>query len=198
MKQIITISRQYGSGGHEIGKKLAEKLGYAFYDKEILRAAAHRLGISQAILEDSDESRTTSLLYSIVTRSSYSDTYEDKITKQENRFLRQQAEKGPCVIIGRCANKVLADEPGLLSVFITAPMEARVARIVAKENLSEEAAAKRIRSIDRKRASYYSYRTGASWANADQYHLVVDRTLLGMDGTVELLEALAKKHKDGE
>lgn len=192
MNQIITISRQYGSGGHEIGEKLAQKLGYAFYDKQILRAVAARLGVSQAVLESSSESRTGGLLETIISRGK-NDEYEQKILQQEGRFIRQMADKSSCVIIGRGANRVLSNEPGLFSIFVTAPIEARIDRIARDENLSREDAAKRIMAVDRKRAKYYNHHAGASWADADQYQLVIDRTLLEVDGTVAVLEYMATK-----
>lgn len=192
MKQIITIGREFGSGGHEIGEKLAKKLGYAFYDKEILSAASRKLGVCEALLEESDETQITSLLYSIVTRSNRADSFEQKLIHQENRYLRQQAEKGSCVIIGRCANFLFQDDPAMMSVFITAPLENRIQRISEMYQLTPEEAKRRILMMDKKRANYYSYRTGAKWGDIGQYQLVIDRTLLGVDKTVDILAAVAK------
>lgn len=195
MKQIITIGREFGSGGHEIGKRLAEKLGYAFYDKEILRAASRKLGVCEALLEESDETQITSLLYSIVTRSNRADDFEQKLIQQENRYLRQQAEKGSCVIIGRCANFLFREDPAMMSVFITAPLDARIQRISEMYHLPSEEAKRRILSMDKRRRNYYSYRTGAEWTDIGQYQLVIDRTLLGIDNTVELLATVAEIRK---
>lgn len=190
MKQIITIGRQYGSGGHEIGKKLAEKLGYAFYDKDILANAARKMNVCQAVLAESDESQTSSLLYSIVMRNSRSASFEEKLAQQERHYLRQQAQKGPCVIIGRCANHIFRDDPGLMSIFVSSPLEARVKRIMERYHVSDEEARRRIHTTDKKRANYYNYHTDAKWSDINQYHLVIDRTLFGVDKTVDLLAQL--------
>lgn len=195
MKQIISISRQYGSGGHEIGKKLAEKLGYAFYDKEILANVARKMNICQAVLAESDESQTNSLLYSVVMRNNRSASFEERLAKQERHYLRQQAEKGSCVIIGRCANYVFRHDPGLMSIFISAPLPARVERIMERYHLSAEEARRQIHTTDKKRANYYNYQTDAKWSDISQYHLVIDRTLFGVDKTVDLLAQLVAERE---
>lgn len=196
MKQIITIGRQFGSGGHEIGEKLAKKLGYGFYDKEILQAVARKMGICEAILSQSDESGTNSLLYSLV-MNNRSDPFEEKLAKHETHYLRQQAEKGSCVIIGRCGNYLFREDPAHLSFFITAPMEKRLERIMERYHLDERDAKKLITSTDKKRANYYYYRTDQKWNDISQYQFILDSSIYGVDGTVELLAHMIHLRESG-
>lgn len=196
MRQIISIGRQFGSGGRQIGKKLAERLGYGFYDRDILQAAAKKLKMPEAILARTDESTYNSLLYSLVMSTKIA-PFEDALAKEETNFLLRQAEKGPCVIVGRCANFVFKDDPGLLSVYITAPMEKRVASVAERFHLDEEGAEGMITTTDRKRDNYYYYRTSHRWSDLSQYHFVADSSVLGIDGTVELLEKIVQMRQQG-
>ncbi|MCD8335075.1 MAG: cytidylate kinase-like family protein [Clostridiales bacterium] len=195
MKHIITIGRQFGSGGHEIGEKLSQKLGVNFYDKEILQAVARKTGVCEAILSESDESASSSLLYSLV-MNTRTEPFEEKMAKYEVRYLRQQAEKGSCVIIGRRANYLFRDDPALMSVFITAPMENRIDRIMERYGLDAKAAQNLISSTDKKRASYYYYRTDQRWNDLSQYQFILDSSVFGIDGTVEMLaQMVAQREK---
>lgn len=189
MKQIITIGRQFGSGGREIGLKLAEQLGIKCYDKEILQDAAKKLGVYESILAKSEESASNSLLYTIV-QSLGSPTFEDRLAKHEARFLRTQAEKGSCVIVGRCGNYLFREDPAHLSFFISAPLEARLKRIMALRNLDEAAARKLIISTDKKRANYYYYNTDQRWNDISQYQFILDSSVYGVDGTVGLIRRM--------
>ncbi len=190
MKSIITIGRQFGSGGREIGLKLSQELGYAFYDKAVLADAAKKLGVCEALLEQSSESSVGAFIYNVVLNNR-EESFEDKLAKQEFDYLRKQVKKGPCVIIGRCASYQFREEPGLFSIFITAPMEQRVERILSlKETYgadNEKAAKRMIQHTDKKRANYYNYYTNQRWDDMNQYHLILDSTLMGIDGTVDAL-----------
>lgn len=186
MREIISIGRQFGSGGREIGRKLAEKLGYNFYDRDILRAASRKLNMPEAILERTDESSYNSLLYSLVMSTKIA-PFEDRLAKEEANYLMRQAEKGSCVIVGRCANHLFQDDPGLLSIFITSPMEKRIQQVCARFNLDAGSAEKMIMATDRKRDNYYYYHTNNRWSDLSQYHFVLDSSVLGTEGTVELL-----------
>ncbi|MCD8145772.1 MAG: cytidylate kinase-like family protein [Clostridiales bacterium] len=194
MKHIITIGRQFGSGGHEIGEKLAEKLGVNFYDKDILQSVARNTGVCEAILSESDESASNSLLYSLV-MNTRTEPFEEKMAKYEVRYLRQQVEKGSCVIIGRRANYLFRDDPALLSVFITAPIENRIDRIMERYGLDAKAAQKLISSTDKKRASYYYYRTDQRWTDLNQYQFILDSSVFGIDGTVEMLTKMVAQRE---
>lgn len=190
MKQIITIGRQYGSGGHEIGQKLAKELSLKCYDKEILQAAARKMDIAPAVLAKSEEANT-SLLYSLL-MSAGTNSAEDQMAKYEAKFLRQQAEKGSCVIVGRCGGYVFRDDPALISFYITAPIEKRIERIMRLYHLSEEEALKKIQNTDKKRASYYYYHTDKKWTDLSQYQFVIDSSVFGTEGTVELMEHIVR------
>lgn len=193
MKQIITIGRQFGSGGREIGLKLAEKLGLKCYDKEILQAAARKMDIAPSILARSEESNT-SLLYSLLMGTG-TNSAEDQLAKYETKFLRQQAEKGSCVIVGRCGSYVFRDDPALISFYITAPIEKRIERIVRLYGLDENEALRKIQSMDKKRANYYYYHTDKKWTDLSQYQFILDSSVFGVEGTVELMEKIINQRE---
>ena len=192
MNTIITIGREFGSGGHLIGKRLAEKLGIPFYDKELLDRAAKDSGLCKEIFENQDERPTNSFLYSLV-MDSYSTNVMSDMPLNQKVFLAQfdsikkLAEEGPCVIIGRCADYALEDDPKLLSVFIHADPEIRMKRIEQLYDLTPNKAKDRIRKNDKSRSSYYNYYTSKEWGAAESYNLTIDSGLLGIDGSVELL-----------
>ena len=161
---VITIGRQYGSGGRFVAKKLAEKLGIPYYDKELLTLAAKESGICEEMFEDHDEKPTRSLLFSLVTglqmRGDAGSVYMDmplnhKIFLAQFDTIRNIAAKGPCVIVGRCADYVLRDEKNVVSVFVKADMEDRKARAVKYYNVDPTKAEDVIRKADKQRASYY-------------------------------------------
>jgi cytidylate kinase len=205
MKTIITIGREFGSGGHQIGKILADDLGIPYYDKELLERAAKDSGLCKEIFENQDEKPTSSFLYSLVMDSysfGYSSNVMNDMPLNQKVFLaqfdsiKQLAKEGPCVIIGRCADYALEDNPNLLSVFIHADMDARVHRIANIYGLTANKASDRIRKNDKSRSSYYNYYTCKEWGNADSYDLCINSAKYGIDGTVELLKAaIAQKEK---
>lgn len=192
MKQIITIGRQFGSGGREIGLKVAEQLGINCYDKEILQDAARKMNICESILSKSEESGTGSLLYSLVMNTRM-DPFEAELSKHQTRFLRQCAAKGSCIIIGRCGNYLFRDDPALISFYITAPLEARIQRIMRLRKLDEKAARQLISAMDKKRANYYYYHTDNRWNDLSQYQFVVDSSVFGTAGTAELLTHIIRQ-----
>lgn len=196
MRQIITIGRQFGSGGHEIGEQLADRLGYRFYDKDILQSAARKTGICEAILSQSEENVASSLLYSLA-MNMRSEPFEDQLARYENRYLREQAEKGSCIIIGRCGNYLFRNDPDLLSVFIKAPLEFRRKRIEERYHLGDAGAERLIISTDKKRASHYFYRTDKRWYDITQYQFVLDSSVYGVDGTVELMLEMIRRRERG-
>ena len=202
MKTIITIGRQFGSGGKEVGIRLAKELNIPFYDKEILRETAEKSGFCEKILENFDE-RPKSLLYSIAMDSymfsmpgtGVGDSLEQQVYLATFNTIRNIAEEGPCVIIGRCADYALADNPNLLSIFIHAPMDARIKRVAARQNLSPEKAKSLIQKTDKRRASYYEYYSSQKWGAVDNYHFSINSSYLGLGGTVELIRAMID-HKE--
>ena len=203
-KTIITISRQNGSGGHEIGQRLAKELGIPFYDKELIEMAAKRSGMSQEILESIDEDATNSLLYSLSTGAflmgnRFAPTGDvplnDKLFFVQFDIIRQAAQDGSCVVVGRCADYVLRDNPDALHVFVHAPMEKRVERISQKYNLSPAKAKERIVRTDKRRISYYNYYSDTKWGAIQNYDLCIDSGTLGVDNAVELLKTFSQMNQ---
>ncbi len=203
---VIVIGRQFGSGGHEIGVKLAEKLGIPLYDKEILAHIAEEQGLTPDRLDTMDERlRTGHMLNVGIQAQKYlsfnpammfetdvsSMISRDQIFEWQSLKIRELAAKGSCIIIGRCADYILRDDPDLISVFISAPLilrEARIARLYPdhpRENY--ETHLQFLQKTDKARASYYSFHTDRDWGSIDNYHLCIDSSKLGIDGTVELL-----------
>ena len=192
---IITISRQYGSGGRFIGQKLAQALDIPFYDKEIVLQAAEKSGISREIFERFEEKPTNSLLYSLSMNSSFLRSgavapdlpLSDRIFLVQSDIIRKMAGSGPCVIVGRCAEYILREQENCLRLFLYADMEDRIARATTYYGLSPEKAKEALVKMDKKRASYYSFYTGMKWGAAQSYDLCVNTAVLGVDGTVEVI-----------
>ena len=202
MKTIITIGRQFGSGGKEVGIRVAKELGIPFYDKEILQEAAKKGGLCEKILENFDE-RPKSLLYSIAMDSymfalpgtGAGESLEQQVYLATFNTIRHIAEEGPCVIIGRCADYALASNPNHFSVFIHAPLEDRIRRVAQRQDLSPEKARTLISKTDKRRASYYEYYSSQRWGAVDSYDFCVNSSYLGLGGTVELIRAMVD-HKE--
>ncbi len=195
---IITIGRTFGSGGREVGRKLAEELGIPFYDKELLEQVARESGVCQEMVSDMDEKPTNSFLYSLVMNTRQSNVLsphplyaEDRIESAQKNVLEYVAGQGPCVIIGRRADLVLREKHTIFSIFISAPESFRIDHVAEREGLSPEESLKKIRRMDRQRESYYNYYGDGVFGKASNYNLCLDRKILGVDGCVKLiLEAL--------
>ena len=192
MKTIISIGREFGSGGHLIGKRLAEKLNIPFYDKELLDRAAKDSGLCKEIFENQDERPTNSFLYSLVMDTYSSNVMNDmplnqKVFLAQFESIKRLASEGPCVIIGRCADYALEDNPDLLSVFVHADPDARVKRISQLYNLTPNKARDRIRKNDKSRSSYYNYYTSKEWGAVESYDISIDSSKFGIEGAVEFL-----------
>lgn len=196
MNTIITIGRQYGSGGREIGKKIAEYYGIPFYDKEILKLAAKDSGICEEMFENFDEKPTTSFLYSLVmdpyalgyNAASFDMPLNQKVFLAAFETIKKIAEEGPCVIVGRCADYALRENENHLNVFIHAPMTFKKQRIhdyyeIPMPRVKEEA----IR-MDKQRASYYNYYTSQKWGDLKNYDLCIDSSVFGIDGAIEMIK----------
>jgi len=200
MKTIITIGRQFGSGGKEIGIRVAKELGIPFYDKELLQEAAKKSGLCEKIFENFDE-RPKSLLYSIamdsymfaLPGSGVGDSLEQQVYLATFNTIRHIADQGPCVIIGRCADYVLRQNSGCLNIFISASMEDRVKRIMDRYNLTEKEAATAIKRTDRRRKNYYETYTDQNWGSTDSHQLLINVSKLGMERTLGLIEYLYKQ-----
>lgn len=195
-KMIITIGRQYGSAGLEIGKKLSEELGVNLYDKEMLKRAAKESGLCEELFETHDEKPTNSFLYSLVmdtyslgySSSSYADMpINHKVFLAQFDTIKKIANEGPCVMVGRCADYALEDYKNVINVFIYADMDQRIRRIAQKYDLTDAKAKDIIVKTDKKRASYYNYYTNKEWGNAKGYDLCLNSGKLGVYGTVKAI-----------
>lgn len=186
---IITIGRQYGSGGREIGERLAEALSVPYYDRKLLNVAAQKSGMCEEIFETHDEKPTNSFLYSLVA-GTYGENalpLNHKLFLAQFEAIRSIAEEGPCVIIGRCADYALEDNPNLINFFIHADIKERVKRAVEQYGVAPEKAQETVIKTDKKRASYYNFYSSRKWGNVDNYHLTIDSSKLGIDNTIKVL-----------
>lgn len=195
MEQIITIGRQCGSGGHTIGKMVAERLGVPFYDKQIIKMVAERSGLSEKTIEREGEYATPSLLYNIATRgfspynaaSKESMTLQDQINAHQTELIKELAGKGPCVIVGRSADYILQDRDDCLHVFIHGKLEDRMARVVAEHGIDSRDAKAHVIERDKKRARYYKYITDQLWGQVQNYDLCLNSSQFGTERCVEII-----------
>lgn len=188
-KIIITIGREFGSGGHEIGEKLASRLGIDFYDKNLIEIAADRSGLDASVVGSSDEKAPGIFV------SPYAPTVSDKLFFAQSELIRHLADTQSFVIVGRCANALLRGYADTLDVFVFAPLETRIKRIMDRYYIeTPEKARREINRVDKVRKGYYQYYTEYRWGGHDGHDMIIDSSLLGIDGTVDLLEQVAKKH----
>lgn len=194
---IITIGRQYGSGGTEIGRRLAKELGMDFYDKNILRVNSDESGIKESYFHLNDEKAGNKLLYRIISTlrpEQASPSYGSDLVSADNLFrfqsevIRKLAAEESCVIIGRCAEYVLEGTEGLVRIFLYADMEDRTARIIEKELYDPKDVVKNIKRIDKERRDYHRYYTGRSWEDIENYDLMINTSRLGICGTVNAIK----------
>ncbi|MCD7884465.1 MAG: cytidylate kinase-like family protein [Lachnospiraceae bacterium] len=192
-KVVVAIGRQFGSGGHEIGEKLSQKLGIKFYDKELIKVIAKQSGLCEKVLESYDEKPTNSLLYSIVMdvypSAMYTGPTLDQQIYQANYDTIKQLGETSCVIVGRCADYILRDVPELVSVFIHADDDFRAERIAAEYHLPDAKVRDMLVKTDKKRASYYNFQSEKKWGAAVSYNLCLDSSSIGIDGSVDLIES---------
>lgn len=196
-KLIVTIGRQYGSGGAETGRRLADELGIGFYDKNILRMNSDESGIKESYFHLADEKAGNKLLYKIISNltpekgapSFGSDLISaDNLFRFQSEVIRKVAAEESCVIIGRCADYVLQGTEGLVRVFLYADLDAREERIRSKDLYDPKEVKKNIKRIDRERRDYHRYYTGRDWENLDNYDLIVNTSKIGVDGAVGVIK----------
>ncbi|HCO28233.1 MAG TPA: cytidylate kinase [Lachnospiraceae bacterium] len=198
-KMMITISREFGSGGHEIGEKLSKRLQIPYYDQQIREEAKKNLNLSEYDLAQNEESGRKSLLYTIANGVSLSmgDQYREdpvqKLFEEERRIIREYAKEGSCIVIGRCADIILKDYPNCINFFIQARMVKRIERIMERYQLLPAQAREMIVKTDKKRATFYRQFGKGVWGDRTAYHLVVDSGEMGITATVDLLEYYVKK-----
>ena len=194
---VITIGRQYGSGGSELGQILADKIGYNFYDKEIIEMTSGTTGYSSNYVGEHQESLTNSLLYDLINHMyTFPETEapKDKIFDAQSKVIQEIAAKGHCVIVGRCADQILKGRTDCLNIFLHAPLKNRIERVMGKKNLSEKEAKSLILKEERRRADNYHYYTRQIWGASANYHLSLD-TSLGYDYVMDVILETAKRLK---
>lgn len=189
---VITISREYGSGGRAIGEKLAKELGIPFYNKELILMAAKESGLSEEYIKKAEQQKSTSFLYGLYMGAQQL-PMNDQIFLIQSKIIREIAEKGPCVIVGRCADYVLRNQSGVdaLNLFIHAPMEERIRRVREEYKVQAPDLRLYILKQDKNRAAYYEHFTDGQWGKAQNYHLAVSSGL-GLETIVRLLTDLMR------
>ena len=197
MKTVITIGRQFGSGGREIGEKLSKAYGISYYDRELLTRAAKESGFCEEILQNHDERPTNSFLYNLVidtysfgyNSSSFVDMpISQKVFLAQFDTIKKVAEEGPCVIVGRCADYALEGRDNVINLFIYADEDFKIRRVMDIYDLDENKARDMIVKKDKQRQSYYNYYTNRKWGKADTYDLCINSSVLGIDGSVKLIK----------
>lgn len=195
--KIYTIGREFGSGGRDVGEKLAQRLGIRFYDKELLQQAAKESGFCEEIFENHDEKPTNSFLYSLVMDTYSMNTHSTvpfldmplnhKVFLAQFDAIKKIAERESCVIVGRCADYALSDNPDCINIFIHADKDYRTKVVCKRSNITENKARDMIAKQDKQRASYYNYYTSKKWGDAAGYHLTLDSGKIGVDGCVDVI-----------
>lgn len=199
---VITIARQYGSGGRTVGEMLAKRLNIHYYDKELMKLASEDSGISEALFNNADENvKNASLLYRIA-KNVYSGelippesddfTSNDNLFNYQAKIIRQLAQEESCVIMGRCADYVLKDYDNILSVFVHAPHDFCMEQAAKKHSMNERELERFVSKTDKNRAEYYKYHTGREWTDARNYDLCLDSSKLGYERCVEEIIAYMK------
>ena len=196
-KRIITISRQYGSGGHAIARMVAERLDIPFYDNQLITEVAKQSGFSEAFVKENDEhaSYSNSFLYQLamsVTGSHGRTTSQQQVFDVQSRIIRDLAERESCVIVGRCADYILRDRLDCLNVFVYADTKRRCARILEQYGLGEKSTEARMKEQDNRRRNYYRHFTNKEWGLCSNYHLSLDSGMFGLSKCADLIVAAAK------
>lgn len=200
---IIVIGRQYGGTGRKIGRAIAASLGIPYYDRELINVASARFGYDPKILDKADEKKPSAFRTLLAGKYGLMDFYPSSPMSRESlydiqtRVIRSVCEEGSCVIVGRTADYIMRDHPGLLSVFIHAPEEWRARNIVSRgEAATMQEAVSAVRKADSDRGGYYSYFTGREWGSASNYHLTIDASLIDTQDAVDLILHYLKKSKN--
>lgn len=204
---VICIGRQYGSGGYEIAKKTAEKLNIPFYDKELVELAAKKGNLHDETVKRVDEKAANSFLYSIVTGNYsagnlggplyYDMPINDKLFIAQSEVIKEIAAESSCVILGRCADYVLAEEDvNSISVYIYAGLDTRIENIMQKDGLTRSKAKDKIVKTEKQRRAYYDYYTNREWGKMTNYDLCIASDAVGIDEAVDIITRLAKNNAE--
>lgn len=211
MNKIITISRQYASGGRLIGKLVAEHYNIPFYDNDLITLAAKESGFTEKILDRAEDKATNSLIYSIAMGlnafgiqgyGADAMSIDDKVFLAQSNVIRKVAAQGPCVIIGRCADYVLREKTNVINVFVWADISARIKRAVDEYGMERPKAEENIIKVDKKRANYYNYHSDRKWGKADTYNLSIKSDDIGIDNAaqciIKYIELAEQNARQGE
>ena len=195
-KHVIALGRQFGSGGREIGRKLSESLGFAYYDRELLKLAAERAEVGEELFADKDEKAGNPWLFKAFYQGGpkvkQGQSAEDVLFQMQSEIIRELAEKEDCIIVGRCADYILQDKAKCLKVFIHADMAFRAKRIVEVYGEREQSPEQRLRDKDKRRAAYHRFYTNMKWGYAQNYHITLDSGELGIDKCADIIADLYK------
>ena len=200
MYKIIAMEREYGSGGNEIGRRLAKKLGIELYDRTILVEAAKRLGISPIYIENLEETAPGSLIFNL-SKTALGGNRKDnpnmpmseQLFYEEKDIIEEIVDKESCIIVGRCATDILKDREDCLKVFVHASQDYRIKRAIEAENIAKDEAEEILRKSDKRRSNFFTTHTGLKWRSMDNYDLCLDSEALGIDYCVDLLASMMKK-----
>ncbi len=202
MNSIICIGREYGSGGKEIAVELAKKLNIPFYDKELLEEALKDTDLPLDKLKEAEEKRANPFFHTVFYEGKNKEYYgmdaSEILFKMQEKVILEKAKQGDCIFVGRCADFVLSQckDVHVWNIFVTAPIENRIARIMEREGLDEKAASDKIRKTDKKRKAYYDFYTGRDWGKPSNYDLVINSASWGKEGGIIMLSHLYKGTKD--
>ena len=188
--RVITISREFGSGGRTIGKKVAEKLGIPCYDAELIHKIAKESGFNENYIKDAGEYAPGGYISSAFSNRMFGPTNEDYLWNIQYKIISELAEKGQCVIVGRCADYILRDKADCLKIFIHADMEFRVKRIVDVYGEREISPEQRLKEKDKRRAAYHRFYTDMNWGHAQNYHITLNSGVLGIERCVDIITQL--------
>lgn len=196
---IVTIDRQYGSGGRTIGKLVADELNLTYLDNELIKKSAQKSGYSQELFENAEQKPTGSLLYSMSMFASSGLGFElplsDKVFLIQSEVIKEAADTGNCVIVGRCADYILSKHENVVNIFIHGDFENRVSRAVCVYNCKESEAKDTVLKNDKRRASYYNFYTNAKWGASSNYHLSINSNILGVEKTAAAIVRFLKDIK---
>lgn len=202
-KFVVNIGRQLGSGGRDIGEKLAKRMNISFYDKELINLASKESGLCEEFFEKADEKPSQTFIggffgnrFSLFTENTmpYANYLSnDALFKIQSDVIRKLAAEKSCLFVGRCADYILRDYPRTVNVFIASSMEERIGRLMANNQVTEEEARDMIHRTDKKRSEYYNYYSYKTWGAAATYHLCIDSSILGIDGTIDFIEEFTRR-----
>lgn len=198
MKRIITISREFGSGGHSLGKAVADRLGWKYYDKELVQQVADKTGFDPAFVEETGELSATKSAFSYLFSSTgtpgvmHGLSVSDFLWCIQRSVILKIADEEPCVIVGRCADYILKDRDDVLNIFVHAPMDYRAERIVRLYGTTEKTPEARLKEKDKRRRNNYKHYTGQEWGMSQNYHLTLDSSAIPLETCVDLIEKLVK------